>query len=133
MSKNGIYTAHTALGDGVVVRTSLTECPAMKLTMPQIYRCYMVWRKIWVIVLPMILWCSVLGSFLIDTPRGKDTYAYCLSKASGIGTVYTIAQVTPESGNIFAANTARWITAFYATTLACNFMATGKPTHLACH
>ncbi|KAL1730850.1 hypothetical protein EV714DRAFT_283770 [Schizophyllum commune] len=87
VSKNGIYTAHTALGDGVVI-----------------YRCYMVWRKIWVIVLPMILWCSVL--------------------ASGIGTVYTIAQVTPESGNIFAANTARWITAFYATTLACNFMAT---------
>ncbi|KAL1664910.1 hypothetical protein GGF50DRAFT_53811 [Schizophyllum commune] len=87
VSKNGIYTAHTALGDGVVI-----------------YRCYMVWRKIWVIVLPMILWWSVL--------------------ASGIGTVYTIAQVTPESGNIFAANTARWITAFYATTLACNFMAT---------
>ena len=93
----------------------------------------MVWRKIWVIVLPMILWCSVLGSSLIDTPRGKDTYAYRISTASGIGTVYTIAQVTPESGNIFAANTARWITAFYATTLACNFMATGRPIHLACH
>ncbi|KAL1743351.1 hypothetical protein HDZ31DRAFT_41158 [Schizophyllum fasciatum] len=87
VSKNGIYTAHTALGDGVVI-----------------YRCYMVWRNVWIIVLPMILWCSVL--------------------ASGIGTVYTIAQVTAESGNIFAAVTARWITAFYATTLSCNFLAT---------
>ena len=89
----------------------------------------MVWRKVWVIVLPMILWCSVLGSPVHNLCKEMLTCAvYCL--ASGIGTVYTIAQVTPESGNIFASNTARWITAFYATTLACNFMATGKPIHL---
>lgn len=88
VSKNGIYTAHTALGDGVVI-----------------YRCYTVWRKVWIVILPIMLWCSVL--------------------ATGIGTVYTIGQVTPESGNIFASSTARWITSFYATTLSCNFLATG--------
>ncbi|TRM59077.1 hypothetical protein BD626DRAFT_409791 [Schizophyllum amplum] len=87
VSKNGVYTAHTALGDGVVI-----------------YRCYMVWRKIWIIILPLLLWCSVL--------------------ATGIGTVYTIGQVTAESGNIFASTTASWITSFYATTLSCNFVAT---------
>ncbi|KAL1753074.1 hypothetical protein FB107DRAFT_218547 [Schizophyllum commune] len=87
VSKNGIYTAHTCLGDGVVI-----------------YRAYMVWRSWWVVVLPIMLWCAVL--------------------ATGIGTVYTISQVTADSGNIFASTTASWITAFYATTLSCNFVAT---------
>ncbi|KAJ7708731.1 hypothetical protein B0H17DRAFT_971287 [Mycena rosella] len=85
--KNAVYSFQTALGDGVVI-----------------YRCYMVWRSIWVTVVPGILWL-----------------VFC---ASAVGSIYTASQREADSGNIFAQRTGQWITAFYVTTLACNLCAT---------
>ncbi|KAJ7708688.1 hypothetical protein B0H17DRAFT_1030505 [Mycena rosella] len=85
--KNAIYAVQTALGDGVVI-----------------YRCYVVWSSIWVIVFPVILWLSVV--------------------ATGIGGVYILSQPTADSGDIFFQRSGQWITAFYATTLTCNLCAT---------
>ncbi|KAJ7733162.1 hypothetical protein B0H16DRAFT_171379 [Mycena metata] len=85
--KNAIYTFQTALGDGVVI-----------------YRCYMVWRSIWIIILPIMMWLAVC--------------------TTGVGCVYTLSQPAADSGDIFVRRTGQWITSFYATTLACNLYAT---------
>jgi len=69
-----------------------------------IYRCYKVWQSFWVIVLPCLLWCSVA--------------------ATGVGTVYTLSQATSTAEDIFAPVTYRWVTSFYATTLATNLLST---------
>ncbi|KAJ7908944.1 hypothetical protein B0H13DRAFT_2494470 [Mycena leptocephala] len=87
--KNIVYPIQTALGDGVVI-----------------YRSYMVWRSVWVIMVPFILWLGVC--------------------TTGIGTVYELTQPAPTSSNIFASRTGQWITSFYAITLSCNFIATGR-------
>jgi hypothetical protein len=61
--KNIAYAIETALGDGVVVRIllifgTLSPFPS------QIYRSYMVWRSVWVIIVPFILWLGVCGKWL---------------------------------------------------------------------
>ncbi|KAJ7909232.1 hypothetical protein B0H13DRAFT_2661533 [Mycena leptocephala] len=86
--KNMAYAIQTALGDGVVI-----------------YRSYMVWRSVWVIIVPFILWLGVC--------------------ATGIGAVYEFAQPAPTSSDVFASRTGPWIASFYAITLSCNFIATG--------
>ncbi|KAJ6598008.1 hypothetical protein B0H10DRAFT_735018 [Mycena sp. CBHHK59/15] len=85
--KNAVYSFQTALGDGVVI-----------------YRCYMVWRSIWIIIFPMIMWVTVA--------------------ITATGCVYTLSQPAADSGDIFAQRTGQWITSFYSTTLVCNFTAT---------
>ncbi|KAG1859835.1 hypothetical protein F4604DRAFT_1930571 [Suillus subluteus] len=45
IAKNVIYTLQTLLGDGVVI-----------------YRCYVVWQSVWVIILPSMLWCGIAAS-----------------------------------------------------------------------
>nr|GAT53682.1 predicted protein [Mycena chlorophos] len=85
--KNAIYTLQTVTGDGVVI-----------------YRCFMVWRRWWIIVLPCILWCGVA--------------------VAGAGSVYTCTTSGASSSDIYALELGRWIKAFYSTTLACNFTAT---------
>ncbi|KAJ6561216.1 hypothetical protein DFH09DRAFT_985576 [Mycena vulgaris] len=85
--KNAVYSFQTALGDSVVI-----------------YRCYMVWRSIWVIILPGILWLAVC--------------------ATAVGCVYTLSQPAVDSADIFVQRTGQWITSFYSTTLACNLCAT---------
>jgi len=86
VAKNAIYSFQTILGDGIVI-----------------YRCFKVWQSWWIIVFPMILWCSVA--------------------ATAFGSVYTVAH-SGSADSIFIARIGQWITAFYATTLACNFIAT---------
>ncbi|KAF7342247.1 hypothetical protein MVEN_01812700 [Mycena venus] len=86
--KNAVYGIQTALGDGVVI-----------------YRCYMVWRSVWVIVLPLILWL-----------------AFC---STTVGGLYTLTHSSASTGPIFTQRVGHWITAFYATTLLCNLCATG--------
>jgi len=87
ISKNSVYTLQTLLGDGVVI-----------------FRCYIVWQSLWIIVVPCLLWCSVA--------------------ATGVGTVYTLSRATSNAGNIFAPANAQWITSFYATTLTTNLLST---------
>ncbi|KAG1898785.1 uncharacterized protein F5891DRAFT_1144498 [Suillus fuscotomentosus] len=86
--KNIIYTMQTMLGDGMVI-----------------YRCYIVWQSVWVIIVPSCLWLGIT--------------------VCGICAVYSVSKATNQAGNIFAKATGQWITAFYAMTLASNLLASG--------
>ncbi|KAG1742638.1 uncharacterized protein EDB91DRAFT_1051674 [Suillus paluster] len=88
--KNLIYTLQTLLGDVVAI-----------------YRCYVVWQTVSVIVLPSILWCSVA--------------------VTGAYSVYVFSQATTTliNGNIFTEATRQWIEAFYALTLITNLLSSG--------
>ena len=46
--------------------------------------------------------------------------------ATGIGAVYSVSQATTNATDIFAKETGQWITAFYASTLSCNLLSSGK-------
>ncbi|KAF8160378.1 hypothetical protein K438DRAFT_1541236, partial [Mycena galopus ATCC 62051] len=85
--KNAVYTFQTVLGDGVVI-----------------YRCYMVWRSFWIIVVPSVLWVAVA--------------------VAGAGSVYSCTLPTTESNDIYARELGKWIKAFYCMTLSCNLLAT---------
>lgn len=65
VTKNTIITLQTLLGDGVVVSSSFFTCKLETLVTymnPQkIYRCYVVWRSVWIIILPCMMWCGVAG------------------------------------------------------------------------
>ncbi|KAI9461386.1 hypothetical protein HD554DRAFT_1522177 [Boletus coccyginus] len=86
--KNAIYTLQTLVGDGVVI-----------------YRCYVVWQSIWIIILPAMLWCSVA--------------------VTGVCSVYSASQATVNATNVFAKETGQWITAFFSSTLATNLLSSG--------
>ncbi|KAI9461345.1 hypothetical protein HD554DRAFT_2176309 [Boletus coccyginus] len=87
--KNVIYALQTLVGDAVVI-----------------YRCYVVWQSIWIIVLPAMLWCLVA--------------------ATGVCALYySASQATSNATNIFAKQTGQWITTFYATTLTVNLLSSG--------
>lgn len=86
-TKNTIITLQTLLGDGVVI-----------------YRCYVVWQSIWIIILPCMMWCGVA--------------------AFGICMVYAQAPTT-DAKNVFGNETGHWITAFLSLTLATNLLSSG--------
>ncbi|EJF59543.1 hypothetical protein DICSQDRAFT_64803 [Dichomitus squalens LYAD-421 SS1] len=69
-----------------------------------IYRAYIVWQSPWVIVIPVL---SYLGMVV-----------------AAIHTVWSIAQPTVDSSNIFLRQTGQWVLSFYSTTLATNLLAT---------
>ncbi|KAG2106931.1 uncharacterized protein F5147DRAFT_636937 [Suillus discolor] len=87
VTKNTIITLQTLLGDGVVI-----------------YRCYVVWRSVWIIILPCMMWCGVA--------------------AFGICMVYVQAPTT-NAKNVFGNQTGHWITAFLSLTLATNLLSSG--------
>ncbi|KAI0336216.1 hypothetical protein GY45DRAFT_590373 [Cubamyces sp. BRFM 1775] len=82
-----IYIAQTLIGDGVIL-----------------YRCYLVWNDIRLVLVPLIL---LLGS-----------------TASGIGILYSFAKIVPEA-EIFVTQLQRWIVSFFSFTLATNIICTG--------
>lgn len=85
--KHSFYVMQTLLADGVVI-----------------YRCYVVWQSVWIIVLPIILWCSVA--------------------ATGVIAIYSVSQASTGSG-IFVEALARWVAAFFASTIATNLLSSG--------
>lgn len=85
--KHSFYVMQTLLADGVVI-----------------YRCYVVWQSVWIIVLPIILWCSVA--------------------TTGTIAVYSVSQASTGAG-IFVAALARWVAAFFASTIATNLLSSG--------
>ncbi|KAG1718952.1 hypothetical protein EDB19DRAFT_1898939 [Suillus lakei] len=86
---NAIVVLETLLGDGVVI-----------------YRCYIVWQSVWVIILPCILWCGVA------------VFGVCM--------VYSMSQPqTNNSVNFFLNAIPQWITAFLAFTIATNLLSSG--------
>jgi len=85
--KHLIYVLQTLLADGVVI-----------------YRCYVVWQSVWIVVLPIILWCSVA--------------------VTGIIAIYSVSQASTGDG-IFVKALAQWVTAFFASTIATNLLSSG--------
>ncbi|KAJ7474108.1 hypothetical protein FB451DRAFT_1558338 [Mycena latifolia] len=69
-----------------------------------IYRCYMVWRSFWVILFPLVVYAGLATTV--------------------VGACLAFANATSNAGNIFAQQTADWITGFYSITLSCNLTAT---------
>lgn len=61
--KNAIYSFQTVLGDGVVVsiRLSSFDSCSSSPTVFQIYRCYMVWQSIYIVIFPLIMLTGVAG------------------------------------------------------------------------
>ncbi|EMD40437.1 hypothetical protein CERSUDRAFT_91157 [Gelatoporia subvermispora B] len=88
--KNAVYMAQTLTGDGFLI-----------------YRCYMVWRNVWVIVFPLLVWLGFLASGIMAL--------YAASRVPLIG----------QGHSVFEKNVGQWITAFYSLTLAANLVATG--------
>ncbi|KAG2051777.1 hypothetical protein BDR06DRAFT_973506 [Suillus hirtellus] len=89
--KNVLYILQTLVADGVVI-----------------YRCYVVWRSLLVIVLPGILWCSVA--------------------VTGVFATYSFSQVTTDSEQFYNEHgqPAYWVTAFFASSIATNLLSSGK-------
>lgn len=89
LAKSAIYILQTLVGDGVVI-----------------YRCYVVWRSIWVIIIPCIMWCGVAGC------------SVCM--------VYFFSQASiSEIENFFTSKLGHWVAAFLSSTLATNLLSTG--------
>ncbi|KAG1778897.1 hypothetical protein EV702DRAFT_143670 [Suillus placidus] len=86
--KHALYIFQTVLADGVMV-----------------YRCYVLWQSVRVIILPILLWCSII--------------------VTGIRAVYGNSQATTNPGNVFAADVEKWIMAFIVSTLAANLLCSG--------
>ncbi|KAG2142361.1 hypothetical protein DEU56DRAFT_971983 [Suillus clintonianus] len=85
------YVLQTLLADGVVI-----------------YRCYVVWRSVWIIILPSMLWCSVA--------------------VTGAGVIYSYLQATGNSMDFYAnllGGPTQWVTAYFASTMATNGLSSG--------
>ncbi|KAG1752146.1 hypothetical protein EDB19DRAFT_1093898 [Suillus lakei] len=86
-TKHALYLLQTLLADGVVI-----------------YRCFVVWQSVWVIIVPSLLWCG--------------------SVVTGVAANYFIAQAS-SSEVIFAKSLGQWITAFVVLTITTNFLSSG--------
>ncbi|KAL7279004.1 hypothetical protein ACG7TL_006836 [Trametes sanguinea] len=69
-----------------------------------IYRCYIVWQSWLIIAFPLVLWVWI--------------------GVVGILCVHSAAVVPQGAGTVFLTDVGRWITAFYSSTLATNFIVT---------
>ncbi|KAG2076122.1 hypothetical protein BDR04DRAFT_746942 [Suillus decipiens] len=84
---NALYLLQTLLADGVMI-----------------YRCYVVWRSVRVIILPSMLWCSVA--------------------VTGIHAVYSMSQ-SGSSTSIFVPELGTWVMSFFVSTFAANLLSSG--------
>ncbi|KAG2140177.1 hypothetical protein DEU56DRAFT_856398 [Suillus clintonianus] len=85
--KNAILALHTLLGDGIVI-----------------YRCYVVWQSVWVIILPSMMWCGVA--------------------VFGVFAACNFSQASTDM-NIFTEKTGHLIATFMTLTLATNLLSSG--------
>ncbi|EJC99740.1 uncharacterized protein FOMMEDRAFT_148592 [Fomitiporia mediterranea MF3/22] len=83
-----------------IFKSSVSNLQALILDAVVIYRTYVVWQSYYVVVIPILGWFALLTS--------------C------IGTIVALASAAGHANNMFAVQTARWITAIYSTTLATN-------------
>ncbi|KAG1744857.1 hypothetical protein EDB19DRAFT_502209 [Suillus lakei] len=86
--KHALYIFQTVLADGVLI-----------------YRCYVLWQSVRIIILPTLLWCSII--------------------VTGIRAVYGNSQATANPGDVFAVDVEKWIIAFIVSTLATNLLCSG--------
>ncbi|KAF7308929.1 hypothetical protein MKEN_01093400 [Mycena kentingensis (nom. inval.)] len=85
-----------------VVRGALLALETLVADAVVIYRCYMVWRKAHMVVLPILLWFGVLAAAISSTVEAE----LLATHKAGAGSRYAVA-------------------AFTACSLACNFLSTG--------
>ncbi|KAG2069404.1 hypothetical protein BDR04DRAFT_1078191 [Suillus decipiens] len=85
LTKNVLYIMQTLLADGVLI-----------------YRCYVVWRSTWIIILPCMLWCGVL--------------------VTGVYAAYISSQAR---SNFFGGDLAPWVEAFLVLTIISNLLSSG--------
>ncbi|KAG2069392.1 hypothetical protein BDR04DRAFT_1021748 [Suillus decipiens] len=86
LTKDVLYIMQTLLADGVLI-----------------YRCYVVWQSTWIIILPCMLWCSVL--------------------VTGISSTYISSQV---KNNFFGEELAPWVEACLISTIVSNSLSSGS-------
>ncbi|KAF5353029.1 hypothetical protein D9757_011859 [Collybiopsis confluens] len=96
---NGIETGFLIQGMIYIVETLLTDAVV-------IYRCFKVWRRWTVIVLPIMLWCLALASGL------------------GLWSALGPAAVAHGGPGVSIFKYAKWIKALFASTLATNLIST---------
>lgn len=83
--KHALYALQTLVADGVVI-----------------YRCYVVWQSVQVIILPSMLWCGVA--------------------VTGVHAVYNTLRYNTS---IFTQELATWILGFFISTIAANVLSSG--------
>ncbi|KAH9933985.1 uncharacterized protein BXZ73DRAFT_45914 [Epithele typhae] len=98
-----------------VVKSCLYNTQTLILDAVVIYRTYIVWQRIWVVIAPCIGWGGLFGT--LDYEVGP-------SSATSIGLNWALATASQHKNDVFAAETGRWITALYALTLATNLSST---------
>ncbi|KAH8096811.1 hypothetical protein BXZ70DRAFT_974726 [Cristinia sonorae] len=86
--KSTLYNVQTLLLDGILI-----------------YRAYIAWRRLIIVLLPLLSWLGLL--------------------TAAIGNNITVSTPSDLSDDVFAARTGRWIAAFYSGTLVTNLIATG--------
>lgn len=86
--KHGLFIFQTVLVDGVMI-----------------YRCYVLWQSVQVVIIPILLWCSIV--------------------ATGIRAVYGNSQATANPEDVFAADVKEWIMAFVVSSLTTNLLCSG--------
>ncbi|PFH49415.1 hypothetical protein AMATHDRAFT_4931 [Amanita thiersii Skay4041] len=86
--KNSVYELETLFADAVLI-----------------YRCYVVWQKLWVVVIPSILW---IGTAIAASH-----------------TVWSISQPIVQGETIYLLEVGRWVLSFYSLALVTNIIATG--------
>jgi hypothetical protein len=79
----------------------------------------MVWQRWWVIILPVALWCTVLGKT-----------QFCCSKritanAFPIATGAVMLNIVSKGKTIEVFSLGSWVNSFFSASLATNFIATG--------
>ncbi|KAI0821754.1 hypothetical protein BC628DRAFT_1393411 [Trametes gibbosa] len=87
-----------------VVKSVFYNTQTLILDAVVIYRTYIVWQSVLVVILPMIGWCGLLGG--------------------SIGLNVSLVNSSKHSGDVFELQTGRWITAVYALTLGTNLSST---------
>lgn len=88
-----------------LIKSVLFNTQTLILDFVVIYRAYIVWQNIYVVILPALGWCGLF--------------------AASFGTNFALGTASTRSGAIFNQQVGVWITANYSMTLATNLIATG--------
>ncbi|KAI0370321.1 hypothetical protein BV20DRAFT_944170 [Pilatotrama ljubarskyi] len=117
VAKNIVYSLQTLIGDGVLI-----------------YRGYVVWHSWRVVAFPIVLWITVLGKLrYISWNYGTLIWAIVNFPVTSIMCIYSVATLPASTaGTVFLPSVGQWITAFFASTLATNFIATSILAYKIC-
>ncbi|OJA20171.1 hypothetical protein AZE42_08163 [Rhizopogon vesiculosus] len=106
--KNALNELATLFGDAILVSSvicSLLNQDSTASGLYQIYRCYIVWKRIEVVIIPIIGWVAVAVT---------ATY-----------TGWSISQLpTTNADTVFLEDTGKWVISFYSVELVTNVLST---------